>query len=70
MSFFFLGVGANDKVGGGLKNGGAAEGLRNLDRTLTEKGIKHTFKELPDTDHTWFAWRHFLCYDFLPNLWK
>lgn len=68
----YLGVGSNDHVGGNAANGnrGAVEGLRAVHQLLTEKGIPHTYRELPGLDHTWFAWRRMLYEDFLPALWR
>lgn len=68
----YFGVGANDKVGGNATNGnrGAVDGLRDVHQLLTEKGIRHTYRELPGLDHTWFAWRKMLYDDFLPALWR
>lgn len=72
LKFLFLGVGSIDKVGANNNNGniGAVDGLRKAHELFLTKGIKHTFSELPNLDHTWFAWRHFLYYDFLPFTFK
>ena len=67
LKYFFLGAGSQDNIGPG---GSSIDGQRSLDTLLTRKGIKHTFYEMPDAGHTWYAWRYYLSEKFLPFLWK
>ena len=67
LKYFFLGAGSQDNIGPG---GSSIDGQRSLDSLLNEKGIKHTFYEMPGAGHTWKAWRYYLSEKFLPYLWK
>lgn len=72
LKLFFLGVGALDKVGINPTTGhkGAFGELEILHKTLKASSINHSYVVLPDTDHTWFAWRPLLAEHFLPALWR
>ncbi len=67
LKYFFLGAGTQDKVGPG---GSSIDGQRSIDSLLTAKEIRHTFYEMPEAGHTWYAWRYYLGEKFLPGLWK
>jgi enterochelin esterase family protein len=66
----FLGVGNLDKVGKNETNPGVYDNMLSMHNLLTRYNIVHDLKILPDTDHTWYAWRNFLANDVLPTLWK
>jgi len=67
LKYFFFGAGSQDKIGPG---GSSIDGQRSLDTLLISKGINHTFFEMPDAGHTWYAWRYYLSEKFLTFLWK
>jgi enterochelin esterase family protein len=67
LKYFFLGAGSQDNTGPG---GSSIDGQRTLDTLLITKGINHTFYEMPNAGHTWYAWRYYLIEKFLPFLWK
>lgn len=62
LSLLFLGCGTLDTL--------AAEGMEELHRLLTEKGIVHTYWTLEGAAHTWVVWRRALYNEFLPRLWR
>jgi enterochelin esterase family protein len=57
LKYFFLGAGSQDNIGPG---GSSIDGQKSLDILLSAAGIKHTFYEMPDAGHTWYAWRFYL----------
>jgi len=67
LNYFFLGAGSEDVIGPG---GSAIAGQRALSALLTKNGIKHSFYEMPNAGHTWYAWRYYLNYKLLPCLWS
>jgi enterochelin esterase-like enzyme len=71
IKFLFIGVGEYDQVGKTASNeSGVFYNTIQMHESLEKNGIKHSFRILPKTDHTWSAWRQFLSEDVLPNLWK
>jgi enterochelin esterase-like enzyme len=67
LKYLFLGAGTQDKIGPG---GSSIDGQKSIDSLLNKKGIIHSFYEMPDAGHTWYAWRYYLNEKFLPYLWK
>ncbi len=62
IKLLFLGCGTLDTL--------AAEGMEELHKLLTERGIAHTYWTLEGAAHTWVVWRMVLYYEFLPRLWR
>ncbi|GAA4335075.1 esterase family protein [Flaviaesturariibacter amylovorans] len=72
LKLLFLGVGDRDRVGHtpGEGESGIYHQCKNMSEQLSASGIRHRLRILPETDHTWYAWRRLLHDDFLPALWK
>ncbi len=72
LKLLFVGVGEWDRVGNNpaQKESGIIYNAQAMIKAFETAGIKHRFRLLPKTDHTWYAWRTFLNDDFLPALWK
>ena len=62
LGLLFLGCGTLDPL--------ASEGMDELHRLLTEKGIEHVYWTCPGAAHTWVVWRTALYHELLPRLWR
>ena len=62
LGLLFLGCGTLDPL--------ATEGMEELHRLLTDKGIEHVYWNYPGAAHTWVVWRSALYHELLPRLWR
>ncbi len=62
LDLLLLGCGTLDPL--------ATEGMDELHKLLTEKGIDHVYWNYPGAAHTWVVWRSALYYELLPRLWR